>query len=151
MKTGFSRFRREENGQAIVEFALFFSVFFILFGGMVDLCVFVGQGMELAAAAQAGAAYGTIPGNSADISGMTFAATQAAPFIGGIQVSASDIYSCSPGGTTVSSSTTCTDGGPPMKFVQVSASSTVPTLIHITGIARSSTLTSYATYEVPWS
>lgn len=151
MKIPFSKIRREENGQALVEFALFFSVFMIVFGGMVDMCVYVMEGMELTAAAQAGAAYGTIPGNSTDISGMTFAATQAAPIVSGIQVSAVDVYSCTPGGASVSSCSTCLDGGPPMMFVQISTSARVPTFVRLVGISSSPTMYSIASYEVPWS
>ena len=145
------RLGRREDGQALVEFALYFSVFIFIFAGIVDISVYIRQEVELTWAASPGASYGTIPGHSTDITGMNIAAAQAAPDVNGLSVSVGNCYSCSPGGGSAGSGSTCSDGFPPMLFVQVTTSATVPAVFRWTGIANNISLQGYAVYEVPWS
>jgi len=143
--------REREEGQALIEFALFFSLFALIFAGIVDFSIFIRQDLELTWAAEAGAAYGTVPGHSTDTAGITFAASQAAPDISGMSISVSDVYACSPGGSSVGGTSTCTDGYPPMKFVQVQTGATVSSVFTWAGLTKNITMQGFASDEVPWS
>ncbi len=59
------RFRKEEGGQALLEFALFSSLFVMILVGVTDLSLYLIAGMAVQEAATEGAAYGASPGNQA--------------------------------------------------------------------------------------
>ena len=72
------RFRDAEEGQAVLEFALFASLFVIILVGVTDLSFYLIAAMSVQEAATEGAAYGASPGNQNDNSGMVTWASQAA-------------------------------------------------------------------------
>jgi Flp pilus assembly protein TadG len=142
-----------ESGQALVEFAVFISIFVLLLSGIVDYSIYIHQEMELCAAAAAGASFGIIPGNQENTAGMITAATHAAPDVKGLTVTATDVYMCTPGGAQVTSGAACSGSiaSTPIMYVQVTATATVPALLKWAGISSSLQLQGKATYRVPWT
>jgi Flp pilus assembly protein TadG len=143
-------FLRSERGVATVEFALFLPILAFLFIGIVDYALEIQETLQIQEAASAGAAYGVIPGNQENFTGMQTAAANAAPGVSGFSATATNIFTCSPGGATVTSSTSCSGYGTPIKYVVVSTSATVPALLTYPGIPSSLTLHGSATFRVPW-
>lgn len=117
--------------------------------GIVDYGLMIQQAMQVSEAATAAAQFGAIPGNQKNLTGMQTAATNAASGVSGFSVTATDVFTCSAGGSSVSSSTTCTGYGTPIEYVQVQTSATVSPLLRWAGIS-SSTMTSTVSFRVPW-
>jgi len=139
-----------EDGSAMLEFALCLPIFFFIFAAVVDYAIFIQQAMQVTQAAAAAAAYGAINGNTADYTGMQTAAQNAAPGVSGLVVSATDLYTCTPGGASVASSATCSGYGTPIKYVQVQTTASVsPTLRYFN--LSSLTLRAVSTYRVSWT
>jgi hypothetical protein len=65
-------------------------------------------------------------------------------------VTATDVFTCTPGGAVVTSSTTCTGYGTPIEYVQVQTSATVPALLVYVGIASTLSLKGSASFRVQW-
>jgi Flp pilus assembly protein TadG len=141
---------RSDQGSALVEFALFTPVLVFTFVAMVDYAIMTQQAMQVQDAATSGAEYGIIPGNQTDTSGMQTAATKAAAGLSGFSAVATNIFTCSPGGATVASSTSCSSYGTPIEYVQVQTTATASPLLAYTGIT-SLTLKGYAAIRVPWT
>jgi Flp pilus assembly protein TadG len=141
---------RCERGVAMIEFALFLPILAFLFVGVVDYALEIQQTLQIQEAASAGAAYGAIPGNQKSVTGMQTAAQNAASGVSGFSATASDIFACSPGGTAVTSATSCSGYGTPIEYVQVKTSATIPALLAYPGMPSSLTLHGSATYRVPW-
>jgi Flp pilus assembly protein TadG len=153
MRSTPKRLLREESGSILVEVAVYMSLFVLILVGIVDYCFLIEARMQVQEAAAAGAQYGTIPGKYNDFTGMEAAATASvttkiAPYMS--QPVAVNIYACSPGGSAVSRTATCSDGGTPLMFVQVTTSITQTPVMRYTGISSSYTMTGFASYEVPW-
>jgi Flp pilus assembly protein TadG len=144
------RFAECCEGSALVDFALLLPVLVLIFIGVVDYSLFLQQEMQVSEAAAAGAAYGAIPGNTKDYTGMQTAARNTAIGISGFAVTAVDIFTCTPGGTAVTSSTTCSGYGTPIEYVQVQTSATLTPLFSYAGISTL-TLKGNATVRVPWT
>jgi hypothetical protein len=141
----------DEGGSSLLEFSLFISVLILLFVGIVNYAAEIQQAMQIQEAATAGASFGVIPGNESNLSGMQQVAISAAPGVSGLTVTAANLWTCSAGGASVASTTTCSSGQTPYKYVVVTTSATVPTLLRYTGMPASLTLHGSATFEVPWS
>jgi Flp pilus assembly protein TadG len=142
---------RGDAGSAIVELALFVPVFLLMLAGIVNYGFLIEEEIQVQEAAAAGAAYATIPGNYKDVAGMTAAAQSSSSMLGGaISVSATNVYSCSPGGGSVGSSASCS-GGQPLMFAQVTTTYTAMTVLQYAGIPSTFTLRGFASYEVPWA
>jgi Flp pilus assembly protein TadG len=147
---------REESGSAMVEFAVTVSVFLLVFAGIADVAYYIHAETELQDAASAGAYYGTIPGNQTNGTYMQASATAAAPDLSGVTATPTTYYECTPGGTKVSESTSCTNlvngtaYGTPIMYVAVTTTANVPALLKWTGLSTSLSLKGYATYRVPW-
>jgi Flp pilus assembly protein TadG len=139
-----------EAGSALVEFALFVSLMVVIFVGLVDYALMLQQELQMTEAASAAAAFGSIPGNAKNLTGMQAAAASAAPGVSNLAVNATDVFTCTPGGAVVTSSTTCTGYGTPIEYVQVQTSATVPALLVYVGIASSLTLRGSASFRVQW-
>ncbi len=141
----------DECGSALVEFALFLSFLVLILVGVVDYGMEIQQAMQVTEAATAGAEFGEIPGNQQNLSGMQAAATSAASGVHGFTVTAVDAFTCTPGGVSVSRSTTCSGYGTPIEYVQVNTTATVPTLMVYIGMPSSLTLNGSASFRVPWT
>jgi Flp pilus assembly protein TadG len=147
-----TRLLQNESGQALIEFAMFISVFVLILAGVVDYGIYIRTEMMLTEAAAAGAQFGIIPGNQKNYGGMQFAAQQAGTGINGLVVPTPvNIYTCTPGGTAVSNLTTCIGYGTPIMYVQVTANANVPAVLKWSGISSSLQLSATATYRVPWT
>lgn len=146
------KFLRKESGTALIEFALFVSVFVLVLAGVADYGIYIHHQMELSEAAAAGAAFGTLPGHQKDFTGMQTVAKITASDISGLTVPLpTNIYTCTPGGAVVTNVTTCPNYGTPIMYVQVTTSATVPAALKWTGISSSLQLGATATYRVPWT
>ncbi len=139
-----------QSGSALVEFALCVPVLVLVFMGVVDYGLMLQQEMQISQAAAAGAAYGAIPGNQEDFTGMQTAAQNAAPGVSGFAAVATDVYTCTPGGAAVVSTATCSGYGTPIEYVQLRTSATVPPLLAYSGIS-SLPLSGKALYRVQWT
>jgi Flp pilus assembly protein TadG len=140
----------DQSGQAMVELALFVSVFFLIFAGIVDYSIYIRDEVELTEAAAIGAGLGAYPGQQEDFAAMTTIATSSAPDVSNVQATAVNVYTCTPGGVSVTSTTTCPNGTPFM-YVKVTTTGTVPAVLNWAGIASSLTLQGQAMYRVPWT
>jgi Flp pilus assembly protein TadG len=141
----------DESGSALVEFAVFLSLLGLVFVGIVDYGLEIRQAMQVADAATAGAAFGAIPGNVKNISGMQAAAANAASGVNGFTVSAADVFTCTPGGAVVASSAVCSGYGTPIEYVQVQTSALVPSYLAHVGMPASLALKGSAMFRVPWT
>ena len=135
-----SRFdlRRGEQGASLVELALLLPFFVLLLLGAVDFGQAYYLSMEIAGAAQAGAAYGAL--NPSDISGIQQAAVADAQNVPGLTVTATVIDECSDGSLAPNAtSTQCTAAGtaPQVCLVSVTVKATYTTLFPWPGIPSS--------------
>ncbi len=144
------RFRDAEEGQALLEFALFASLFVIILVGVTDLSFYLIAAMSVQEAATEGAAYGASPGNQNDNSGMVTWASQAAV---GVALSSAPVsqtfFTCTPGGTQVPSTTVCAGSGAPMEYVKVTATANVSPLFKASFLSGQP-ISCTATYRVAW-
>jgi Flp pilus assembly protein TadG len=141
------RFRRADSGQALLEFALFASVFVLFFIGVTDVTFYILGSMIVQEAATEGANYGAAWGNQNDNTGMVSWASQAASgIVLASTPTSTTFYTCSPGGATVSSTTTCS-GSPNLQYVKVTATATVNPVFS-SKYFGSKTITSTVTYRV---
>jgi Flp pilus assembly protein TadG len=140
-----------ESGNALVEFALILPIFTFIVLGVVNYSLRMQSAMQLAEAANAGAAFGAIPGNVANITGMQNAAKAAAPGVAGLTAVASQVWTCTPGGPSVASASTCSGYGTPIQYVEVATSASVPALFSWPGLSSTLTLTQTVYFRVPWT
>jgi Flp pilus assembly protein TadG len=126
--------RKSQKGSALVELGLIFSLIMLLLMGVIDFALVTQQAMVVSEAAYAGAQYGAISGNSSNFTTMQNIATSSAKGVSGFSATASNWCSCSPGGTSVSCSSTCTSYGTPIMYVQVLTSATASVLFKYTGV-----------------
>jgi Flp pilus assembly protein TadG len=145
------RFLDDESGSALVEFAAFLALLVLIFVGVVDYSMEIQQAMQVQEAATAGASYGAIPGNESDLVGMKAAAVSAAPGVHGFSANATNLWTCSPGGASVTSSTMCPGSVTPSKYVVVTTAATVPVMLAYVGMPANLALHGSATFRVPWS
>jgi len=138
------------DGSALVEFAVFLPILAMVFVVCVDYALMVQEQIQVQDAATAGAAYGAIPGNQSNLTGMQNAAINAAPGVSGFNAVASNVYTCTPGGTAVTSTTTCSGYGTPIEYVRVHTTATASPLLAYSGIPSLS-LQGYATFRVLWA
>jgi hypothetical protein len=144
------RFRKADQGQAVVEFAVFTSMFVVIMIGATDLSLNLIACMAAQECATEGAAYGASPGNQLDTTNMVAWAEQAA--YGASLAStpvATTFFTCTPGGTVVTSSTICPGGGAPLEYVKVTAVANVNPLFKSTFV-RGGTANSTAIFRVAW-
>jgi Flp pilus assembly protein TadG len=154
---GFLKLIREERGVALVEFAIIAPVMILILSGVVDLALFFQANMQLQDQASVGAAFGAIPGNQNNISGMEFWAsynqqTNWLSVTSGYQAVATNIFTCSPGGASVGSGSSClgNPAGTPIEYVQVKTQGIFRNILICPGLPSQITLYGQATYRVPW-
>jgi hypothetical protein len=140
-----------DHANALVELAvllpgLLMTVFFLS-----DTAIWVQRAMQTQAAAASAAAYGAVPGNAANHSGMVqvanLAATGSTAGATGFTAVATDFYTCSPGGAIVTSTTSCPTGTP-FHYVKVTTSATIASIVNFPGIPTTLTLPAAAVYRV---
>jgi Flp pilus assembly protein TadG len=146
-----TRLLQDESGSALLEFAVILSVMVFLLLGTVDYTCEILRAMQIQNAATAGAAYGAVPGNESNLTGIQSYTVALAPYVKGVTATATNVWACSPGGTSVSSTSLCTGNVTPYKYVVVTTNATVPVAMTYPGIPASSTLKATATMRVPWT
>ncbi len=147
---------RSESGVATLEMALILTLMVSIFAGVIDYSLATQETVSVQEAASAGAEFGVSPGNENNTAGMKAAAVAAAYGVKNFTATASVIYTCTPGGATVTSTTTCTaatytDAGTPIKYVVVNTSATLPSIFAYPGMPKNLTVYGYSQMRVPWS
>jgi Flp pilus assembly protein TadG len=130
----------EEQGSALIEFAVMLPMLAILLTGAVDLGRAWYFDIEVASAAEAGALYGVQ--NPGDISGMNAAASLDAPDLTTLQTTATYGSECSDGSSVVALSTsTPTCSANAVEFVEVDTTATYKPMLIYPGAASLFTMT----------
>ena len=118
---------RGQAGIALVEFALVAPLLLLLLAGVLDYGMALRTASSVAAAARAGAQYGSgSPASVSDTAGIRAAAVNAAPDAHNLSVTSTAACQCS-GGGAVSCSGNCA-GSPMLVYVQVTAQATAATI-----------------------
>jgi Flp pilus assembly protein TadG len=138
----------DDRGSALVEFALFLTFLVPVFTGVVDYSFFIQKRMQIQNAAAAAAAYGAVPGNWSNTSGMQTIATTVVKGVANFSSNASDLYVCTPGGASVASTYTCSGGVTPFEYVVVTTSGTVPAALNFPGIPANLAMSSTVSLRV---
>ena len=146
-----TRLLGDESGSALLEFAVILSVMVFLLLGTVDYTCEILRAMQIQNAATAGATYGAVPGNESNLTGIQSYTVALAPYVKGITATATNVWVCSPGGTSVSSASLCTGSVTPYKYVVVTTNATIPVAMTYPGIPASTVLTATARMRVPWT
>jgi len=145
------RLVRSENGSILVEFAFVLPLLVPMLAYMVDYALWIQKAMQLQDAASAAAAYGAIPGNATNSTAMTqlanYIVTGSATGAAWLTVNATNFYSCSPGGSQVTATTSCPTGAP-YHYVQVTVSASPTSQLGYRIIPSSLALSGSATYRV---
>jgi Flp pilus assembly protein TadG len=143
--------RESEEGSSLIELALLLPVLLLLACSLFNFAFWIQKAMRLQEAAEAGVAYGAIPGNTHDVAGMTRAANRSATGSsaggGGFLATPTDFYTCSPGGSQVTLQTSCS-GIAPLHYVQVTTSITSGAAVRYSLVPSSFTITGKATLRV---
>lgn len=142
---------RDDAGQALVELALVVPLLTLILVGAAEVGRIAYAAIEVNNAARAGVAYASQSHTAAsDTPNITLAATNEAPDVSGMTVTAANACSCAtvPAGGGVSYTpitcstalTSCTSPGRIMETVQVNTTATIDTAFHFPGIPNSLTL-----------
>jgi Flp pilus assembly protein TadG len=142
---------RSEDGSILIEFALILPPLVLMLAYMVDYALWIQKAMQLQDAASAAAAYGAMPGKATNTSQMTslanYIATGSTNGAAWLTVTATNFWTCSPGGTQVTATTSCPTGAP-YHYVKVTTNGRQASLLGFRGISASLTLGGAATYRV---
>lgn len=134
---------RTSSGTALVEFALVAPLLLILLAGALDFGMSLRTATQVAAAARAGAAFGSSsPINSANAAGIQAAGVNAAPGVAGLTVTSLQWCQCS-GGVAVSCSGSC-NGSKMLVYTQVTATAATNTIFDYSGLGFSGIASSQA-------
>ena len=144
----YHRFLRADEGSALVEVALALPVLAVILAGMIDFGVWTERKMQVSEAAFAAAAYGSVPGHQYDNAGIQNAAAVASPSLSGLSVTVNQIWTCTPGGAQVTSSSNCTGYGQPDQYVTITMSASVNAPVSLSAFPSTLTVGAHATYRV---
>jgi Flp pilus assembly protein TadG len=142
-----------EDGSILVEFALVLTPLILILACMVNYALWIQKEMQIQDAASAAAAAGAVPGAASNHLAMQYTAAYivtGSPYnynTPAFTATATDFYVCTPGGSHVTATTSCS-GTTPFHYVQVVTSATMPSLLGFRGIASSMNLVGQATYRV---
>jgi Flp pilus assembly protein TadG len=143
--------RKSEEGSSLIELAVLLPVLLLISFSIFDYAFWLQKAIRLQEAAEAGAAYGAIPGNATDTAGMTqaanFSATGSRSGTSGFVATPTTFYTCSPGGTQVTLQTSCS-GRVPFHYVQVTTSMTSTATVGYSLLPSSVKLTGRASLRV---
>lgn len=115
---------RSRRGTATIEFALILPLLLLLVAGVLDYTLALRAAIGVADAARAGAQFGSLTSsNATNIAGMQTAASNAAPDVRGLTVTASTACQCSDGSSVNCSGGSCASG-PVRTYVKVTAQAT---------------------------
>jgi Flp pilus assembly protein TadG len=144
-------FAKSEQGATLIELAVILPVLLLIVFSLVDYAFFIQQAIRIQDAASAGAAYGAMPGNSANTTTMVqlanFDATGSYTGATGFTATATSFYTCTPGGAQVTASTSCSGVGP-LHYVQVTTSLTAKNNLPFPGTPTTEIINGSAIYRV---
>ncbi len=145
------KLRRSDEGSVLIEMAVMLPLMLLIVTYMVDCALWIQKAIQLEDAAASAAAYGAIPGNATDSTTMqqlaTFDATGSISGVSGFSATATNFYTCSPGGAQVTATTSCPTGAP-FHYVKVVTSLATNRLLAFPGVPNSLTLPGSAIYPV---
>ena len=145
------RFLRKDDGSGLIELALILPLMLLIVFAIVNYAQWIQRAILVQDAAAAGASYGTIPGNSTNHTNMVaianWNATGSVSGVTGFIATATDFYTCSPGGAQVTAITDCPTGAP-FHYVQVNTATTVKNFIPWPRIPSSIAIKGQAIYRV---
>lgn len=134
---------RHRRGSTMIEFALTAPLLMLLAAGVLNYGMALRSAIAVAAAARAGAQYGSVStANAADTVGMRAAALNAAPNLTGMVVTPVQVCRCS-NGSAVSCTGTCGSGTVAM-YVEVTARATALHIFRYAGLPFSGAVSSTA-------
>jgi Flp pilus assembly protein TadG len=144
------RIRRSERGGALVELAVVLPVIVLIAIGVMDYGRVYYTSVTVVNAARAGAEWGAY-GRNGSVTDNTeiqnFAKLEGAE-AGTINVTSHMVCRCTPGGATVSCTTTCSGGyGAPQVYVTAIATKTVTLLLKYPGLPSTVTISDSATFR----
>ena len=145
------RFLAAEDGSSLIELGLLLPVAITIILAATECAVYQRGAIVVLEAASVGARYGIVAGNASDVAGMKKAAQNASQGLTGFTASATAFCSCSPGGSQVSCSVTCSNPQVAMShYVQVTTSATLPGAFHVAGLPTSMKPTATSTMRASW-
>ena len=139
-----------QAGQSVLELALLAPMLLLMLVGTIEIGRFAYFAIEATSAARAGAQYGMQSlTDSKDITGIQLAATNDAPDLPQLNVTAKDLCACSnrPSRYVRCPAQSC-GAGHPVVFVQVDAAVQVSPLFHYPGLPSTFTASGKATMRV---
>jgi Flp pilus assembly protein TadG len=144
-------FLRKDEGSGLIELALCLPLTLLIVFAIVNYAQWIQKAILLQDAAAAGASYGTIPGNSTNHTNMVavanWNATGSVNGATGFTATANDFYTCSPGGSQVTATSSCPTGAP-YHYVQVNTATSVKNFIPWPGIPSTIAIKGQAIYRV---
>jgi Flp pilus assembly protein TadG len=138
---------RNESGSALLELSLILPLMILMLAGVFDLGLGIQQSLLVSEAARAGTAFGQIPGNDTNLTGMQQAATAAAGSLQSFTATASEWCSCSPNGAVISCNSSCPAGNP-VTYVQVKTSAVLPSVFNYSGLPTILDLSGFSAVRV---
>jgi Flp pilus assembly protein TadG len=143
---------RSEQGSSLIELAIILPMMLLIVFSLVDYALFIQKAIVVQDAAAAAAQYGTIPGYSTNSSSMVqianYNVTGSLSGASGFTANATNFYTCTPGGSHVMVTATCSSGGAPLHYVQVTTSLTANNLLPFPGTPLTQTINGSAIYRV---
>jgi Flp pilus assembly protein TadG len=145
------KFLYSDKADSLIELALLLPMLLLIVFYMADGAIWVQKSLTVQSAASAAAAYGAVPGNASNYSAMVqlanFDATGSTSGATGFTATATDFYTCSPGGAVVTATTSCPTGAP-FHYVKVTTSLIANSVISMPGIPSTLTMPAFAIYRV---
>ena len=142
---------KSEEGSSLIEMAFILPLMLLIVVSLVDYAFFVQKATQVQDAAAAAAAFGAVPGNSANSATMiqlaNYDVTGSFAGAAGFTANATNFYTCTPGGAQVTAATSC-PGGTPLHYVEVTASLTAKSVLPFPGTPSTQIINGFAIYRV---
>jgi Flp pilus assembly protein TadG len=119
---------QNQRGMALIEFSFTMTLLLLLVMGVIDFALVIQKAMVVNEAAYVAAQWGASPYNSWNLTEMQTIAQNSATGVAGFSAVATKWCTCSPAGSAVACTSTCTGNGTPIAYVQVATSATAPVL-----------------------
>jgi Flp pilus assembly protein TadG len=145
-----ARKRRAQRGQSVLETALLAPVLLLMLVGAIEIGRYAYVAIEATGAARAGVQYGAQSLiDSKDVAGIKLAASNDAPDLTQLNVTAKDLCACSnnPSQYVGCPAQRC-GAGHPVVFLQVNTTAQVPSLFHYPGLPSTFTASGQAIMRV---
>jgi len=140
--------KKSERGVVMIEFSLTISLLMLVAIGVVDFALVIQKAMVVNEAAYAAAQWGAAPYNSWNLTEMQTIAQNSATGVAGFSALASKWCTCSPAGSAVSCTSSCSNGTVLVAYVQVATSASAPVLFRYSILPISIPLTGLSVMRV---